>query len=355
MGSTTTIAALLQLVLENNASDLHLIVGAPPYLRINGNLTATNLAPLTPADTKLMVESILTAEQRGLFEQHLELDFSYQFAENSRFRVNAYTQRGTVAAALRFIPNSILSIDELRLPQVFHDITKLHQGLVLITGPTGEGKSTSLAAIIEEINQTRAEHIVTIEDPVEFIYSSTQSIISQREIHYDTLNWNVALTSVLREDPDVVLIGELRDLETIAIALTIAETGHLVLATLHTNSASQTVDRIIDVFPEHQQEQIRQQFAATIAAIFSQRLVPTKKEGRVAAVEVLMANAAVKNLIRERKSFQIDNVVQMSAEQGMISLEASLINWVKAGVIDKEVARAYSLRVGEFDRLMKDS
>lgn len=347
------IADLLQLVLDQNASDLHLLVGSPPFIRVNGKLIKTQMAPLSPTDTQELIYSLFTPEQKQLFDQQKELDFSFQFKENARFRVNAYTQRGTYAAALRFISNQIRSIDELHLPQVFHDITKLKQGLVLITGPTGEGKSTSLAAIIEEINQTRAEHIITIEDPVEFLYTPALSIISQREIHYDTLHWNVALNSALREDPDVVLVGELRDLETIATALTIAETGHLVLATLHTNSAAQTVDRIIDVFPDSQQEQIRQQLAATLAAVFSQRLVPTRKEDRVVAVEVLIANAAVKNLIRERKSFQIDNVVQMSADQSMISLEASLANWVKTGLVNEEIAREYALRPGEFDRIMK--
>lgn len=350
-----TIADLLQLVLDKGASDLHLIVGSPPFLRVNGKLTSVEVPALSASEAQEMVFALLTPEQKQLFQQQKEFDFSYEFQKTSRFRVNAYTQRGTVAAALRFIPNVIQSIDELHLPQVFHDITKLHQGLVLITGPTGEGKSTSLAALIEEINQTRAEHIVTIEDPVEFVYSPAQSIISQREVHYDTMHWNIALNSVLREDPDVVLIGELRDLETIATALTIAETGHLVLATLHTNSAAQTVDRVIDVFPEHQQEQIRQQFASTIAAIFSQRLVPTLKGSRVVAVEVLMANSAIKNLIRERKSFQIDNVVQVSAEQGMISLESSLVNWVRTGLVDAQMAREYSIRPGEFDRLLKGS
>lgn len=348
-----TIADLLQLVLDKSASDLHIIAGSPPFLRVNGKLMPVETAPLTPVDTQQLVYGLLTPEQKQLFEQQKEFDFSYEFNGPNRFRVNIYTQRGSVAAALRYIPSTILSIDELHLPQVFHDITKLRQGLVLVTGPTGEGKSTSLAAIIEEINQTRAEHIVTIEDPVEFVYSPVQSIISQREVHYDTMHWNIALNSVLREDPDVVLIGELRDLETTATALTIAETGHLVLATLHTNSAAQTVDRIIDIFPEQQQEQIRQQFASTIAAIFSQRLVPTQKGGRVVAVEVLMANAAIKNLIREKKSFQIDNVVQMSAEQGMISLEASLANWVRTGLVYEDIAREYALRPRDFDRIMK--
>lgn len=347
------ITDLLQLVLDKGASDLHIIAGTPPFLRVQGNLVPTEFAPLSKQDTQVLIYALLTPEQKQIFEQQKEFDFSYEFNSTNRFRVNVYTQRGGVAAALRYIPSQILSIDELHLPQVFHDITRLHQGLVLVTGPTGEGKTTSLAAIIEEINQTRAEHIVTIEDPVEFVYTPVQSIISQREVHYDTMHWNVALNSVLREDPDVVLIGELRDLETVATALTIAETGHLVLATLHTNSASQTVDRVIDVFPEQQQEQIRQQFASTIAAIFSQRLIPTQKGSRVVAVEVLMANPAIKNLIRERKSYQIDNVVQMSAEQGMISLEASLANWVRTGLVHEDIARQYAMRPKDFDRFLK--
>lgn len=347
------IADLLQLTLDENASDLHIVVGTPPYVRISGKLVQLKADVLTPSDAQTMVYSLMTPEQKQLFEQQHELDFSFQFKKVSRFRINAYTQRGTVAAAIRYIPNTIKSIDELQLPQVFHDMTKLKQGLVLVTGPTGEGKSTSLAALIEEINQTRAEHIVTIEDPIEFLHTPVQSVISQRELHYDTMHWDVALRSVLREDPDVVLIGEMRDLETISAALTIAETGHLVFATLHTNSASQTIDRIIDVFPEHQQSQIRQQLASTMAAIFSQRLVPTKKEGRVVAVEVLIANPAIKNLIRESKSYQIDNVIQMSSEQGMMTMETSLANWVRSGVVSLEIAQEYSVRPGDLERLLK--
>lgn len=348
-----TMQDLLQLVLDKDASDLHLIVGTPPFLRINGRLVPVDAPALADAEARDLIYSILSAEQKRVFEEQKEIDLSYEFKRASRFRINVYVQRGTAAAALRYIPDKIKSIDELQLPHVFHDITRLKQGLVLIVGPTGEGKSTSLAAIIEEINQTRADHIVTIEDPIEFIYKPALSIISQREVRYDTLNWDVALRSVLREDPDVVLVGEMRDLETIAAALTIAETGHLVFATLHTNSASQTIDRIIDVFPEHQQEQIRQQLASTIVAVFSQRLVPTRKEGRVVAVEVLLANSAVKNLIRERKTFQLDNIAQMSADQGMITMEGSLVNWVKTGLVAEDVAREYATRAGEFDRLIK--
>ena len=347
------IADLIDQVTKNSASDLHVLVGSPPTLRVHGNLVSVpNTTPLDAKETMELALELMNAEQKKIFQEEKEIDFSYQFKDTGRFRVNAYMQRESAAFAMRLIPTQISSIDQLQLPQVVHDIVKLRQGLVLLTGPTGEGKSTSLAAMIDEINQTREEHIITIEDPIEFVHSPVRSIISQREIHQDTNGWGAALRSVLREDPDVVLIGEMRDLETISAALTIAETGHLVLATLHTNSASQTIDRIIDVYPENQQPQIRQQLAATIAAIFSQRLIPTRKEGRVAAVEVLIANLAVKNLIREGKTFQIDNVMQTGSELGMITMEASLANWVQTGVVSQEMAAMYTTRVGEFERLL---
>lgn len=349
-----TMHDLLQLVIDREASDLHIVVGSPPMLRVHGELAGVEGAPvLNPEHTKILINSLLTDEQKNLFEVNKEIDLSYQFEEKGRFRINAYTVKGSAAAALRLIPTTIKTIDELQLPSVFHEITKLRQGLVLVTGPTGEGKSTSLAAMIQEINSTRAEHIVTIEDPIEFAYTPDKSLISQREIHHDTHSWEIALKSVLREDPDVVLVGEMRDFETISAAITIAETGHLVFATLHTNSAAQTVDRIIDVFPEHQQGQIRQQLASSLEAIFSQRLVPTKTGGRACAVEILIANPAIRNLIREGKSFQIDNVMQTSAESGMVTMEASLLKWVQTGVVSPEAARLYSTRPAEFDRLAR--
>lgn len=345
---------IFQRVLDQQASDLHLLVGAVPTLRIHGELNQVkDMEPVEQKDMDQFLSQMLSSEQLKQFEIDKELDFSYQFTKEARFRANVYQQLGTYAAAFRFIPNQVNTIDELQLPAIFHDVTKLKQGLVLFTGPTGEGKSTSLAALIDEINKTRAEHIITIEDPIEFVYKPALSIISQREVHRDTHHWAGALRSVLREDPDVVLIGEMRDLETISAALTIAETGHLVFATLHTNSAAQTVDRIIDVFPEFQQAQIRQQLASTLAAVFSQRLIPTRKDGRVVAVEILIANHAVKNLIREGKSFQIDNVIQTSSDAGMVAMETSLINWVKSGLVDQEIARAYSMRPDEFDRMLK--
>lgn len=349
-----SLSDVLQQALAQNVSDIHLLAGSAPFIRVNGVLKRIEGHEiLTPELITSYLQEMLNQDQLLLFQNNKEIDLSYQFDENHRFRVNVYYQQGTPAVAFRFIPNRILSIDELQLPRVFHDIAQLRQGLVLVTGPAGEGKSTTLAAVIEEINQTRAEHIVTIEDPIEFIYKPSQSIVSQREIAEDTKSWGIALKSVLREDPDVVLIGEMRDLETISAALTIAETGHLVLATLHTNSAGQTVDRIIDVFPESQQEQTRQQLAATLAAVFSQRLVPSRKDSRVLAMEIMIATQAVKNLIREGKSYQIDNVLQTSSEYGMLTLEASLANWVKTGLVADEVARRYAIRPLEYDRLMK--
>jgi twitching motility protein PilT len=347
-----TVNELLTAMVAQNASDLHLIAGLAPYMRINGFLASIKSEPLTPAQVSEMIIAILKPAHLKIFQEQLELDFSYQVPNVGRFRVNIYTQRETPAASFRFIPEQIRSIDELKLPQVFHEVTKMKQGLVLITGPTGEGKSTSLAALIEEINQTRSEHIVTIEDPIEFLYQPKLSIISQREVHTDTLGWTQALKSVLREDPDVVLIGEMRDLETISSTLTIAETGHLVFATLHTNSSSQTIDRIIDVFPDEQQSQVRQQLASTLAAVFSQRLVPSRTQGRVAAVEIMIASSAIKNLIRENKSFQIDSVMQTSSEQGMMTMETSLANWVKSGAVSIDVAKDYALRPLELDRLL---
>ena len=349
-----TIFDFLQLVITREASDLHIIVGSPPMIRVAGELIAVEgVAPLTEQQSKMLIEPLLSQEQKKLFDVNKELDFSYQHKDLARFRVNAYIQRGTPSAALRLIPNKIRSVDDLQLPPVFHEVTKLKQGLILVTGPTGEGKSTSLAAIIDEINQTRSEHIITVEDPVEFIFQPQRSIISQREVHQDTHGWEIALRSVLREDPDVVMIGEMRDFETISSAITIAETGHLVFATLHTNSSSQTIDRIIDVFPEHQQAQVRQQLASTLEAVFAQRLVPAKNKDRVCAVEVLLANSAIRNLIREGKTFQIDNVLQTSADVGMVTMESSLAKWVKSGMITEEVGRAYALRPTDFERFIK--
>ncbi|OGV94799.1 type IV pili twitching motility protein PilT [Microgenomates group bacterium RIFCSPLOWO2_01_FULL_46_13] len=351
-----TSADLLDIVIKRDASDLHLIVGVPPIIRIDGSLLPIEgMKPLAAEEVKTLVESLVSAEQKDLLYVNKEVDLSFQLSDRGRFRINAYFAKGYVAAALRLIPNKIRTINELKLPSVYHQFTPLRQGFILVTGPTGHGKSTTLAAIIDSINHTRATHIVTIEDPIEYVYTPDQSIISQREMHGDTHSWDIALRSVLREDPDVVLIGEMRDYETIAAALTIAETGHLVLATLHTNSAAQTVDRVIDVFPEHQQAQVRMQFANTIEAILSQRLIPAKNGGRIPAVEVLLATPAVRNTIREGKSHQIDNIIQTSAELGMMTLETNLASWVQQDVITLDKAQEYSLRPAELLRLIKGS
>lgn len=348
-----TIHDILQLTIDQGGSDIHIISGVPPMVRIHGVLHPVAGMPiLTPEQAEELIIPLMTAEQKDFVTVNKETDFGYQFEDKGRFRVNAYTQRGALAAALRLIPNQIRSIDELSLPPIFHEFTKYRQGLVLVTGPTGEGKSTSLAAIIEEINLTRGEHILTIEDPIEFVYSPKRSIISQREVNHDTHGWDIALRSALREDPDIVLVGEMRDHETIAAALTAAETGQLVFGTLHTNTAAQTIDRIIDVFPAHQQDQVRQQLASSLQAVVSQRLIPTIQEGRVAAFEVMIASPAVRNLVREGKTFQIDNVLQTSAESGMMLFEHHLAQLVQQGVIASEKAREYSFRPEALDRLM---
>lgn len=336
-----------------NASDIHIVVGYPPMLRVSGKLQiVTGQAKLTESQVSELVLSVCSAEQKELFLTNKEIDFSYVPA-TGRFRVNLYHQRGSEAGAFRYIPDKIRSIEELGLPEVLHDFVKLRQGLILVTGPTGQGKSTTLAAMIDRINQTKASHIVTIEDPVEYVYPAAMSVVSQREMHGDTHSWNIALRSVLREDPDIVLIGEMRDYETIAAAITIAETGHLVLATLHTNSAAQTIDRIIDVFPEHQQAQVRLQLSNVIEGIVSQRLVPAIQGGLVAVCEVMTATPAVRAVVREGKTHQLDNIIQTSAEYSMMTLEAALAKAVNDGKISVEVATAYALRPEDIGRLLK--
>jgi len=335
------------------ASDIHIISGYPPMIRLAGKLQPVSKeAILTPEMAKDLLLSTCSSEQKELFATNKELDFSYVVPQG-RFRVNIYLQRDTAAGAFRYIPTKIRSMEELGLPAVLGEFIKLRQGLVLVTGPTGQGKSTTLAAMIERINQTKATHIITIEDPIEYMYSPAMSIISQREMHGDTHSWSVALRSVLREDPDVVLIGEMRDFETISAAITIAETGHLVFATLHTNSASQTVDRIIDVFPEHQQEQVRLQLSNVLEGVVSQRLVPTLNGGRMSIAEIMTGSSAVKSIVREGKTHQLDNVIQTSAEFGMATLEASLAQAVKDGKISIDVATAYALRPEDIGRLLK--
>jgi twitching motility protein PilT len=282
-----------------------------------------------------------------------EFDFSFAFGDLGRFRVNSFHERGNIAAAMRLIPNEIHTIRDLGLPDVINKFTAYPRGLVLVTGPTGSGKSTTLASVVDKINTEQARHIITVEDPIEYTHKSKKSLVVQREVHYDTFSFGAALRSVLREDPDVVLIGEMRDLETIAAAITIAETGHLVFATLHTNSASQSIDRMVDVFPPHQQPQVRSQLGNIIMAICSQRLVPALAGGRVPAVEVLIATPAVRNIIREGKTYQLEAVIQTGAEYGMQSMDRTLVNLIHGGVISYDEARNYAVDMEELDRLMR--
>ena len=350
------IQKLLETTIKRDASDLHLVVGALPTLRVDGRLKAIEgMDILTPKKIEALVFSLVTDEQKDILLNNKEVDFSFALGEIARFRVNAYYQKGYIAAALRLIPSRIRSMEELGLPKICQNFTRLPQGLVLVTGPTGHGKSTTLAATINEINKNRSCHIVTIEDPVEFVFPPIKSIISQREMRSDTHSWQVALRSVLREDPDVVLIGEMRDFETISSAMTIAETGHLVFATLHTNSAAQTVDRIVDVFPEDQQNQIRLQLSSILEAVFSQRLISGLAGGRVVAHEIMLGTTAIKTAIREGKTHQIDSIIQTSQEVGMATLEHSLASLVKTGKISIETAEMWSVRPEELNRLVKGS
>ena len=344
---------LLKITVERKASDLHLVVGIPPTLRIDGLPSPLTEEALTDEKIEELVAELLTDEQKELLSVNKEIDLSFAYENEARFRINVYHEKRHLAAALRCLPLKIRSIDELSLPKICRQFTQLNQGFILVTGPTGHGKSTTLAAMLEEINRNRRCHIVTIEDPIEYVFSHKKAIISQRELHADTHSWNIALRSCLREDPDVVFIGEMRDYETIASALTIAETGHLVFATLHTNSAAQTVDRIVDVFPPHQQEQVRMQFSSTLEAILSQRLIPCLSGGRIPASEILVATQAVRTTIREGKTHLIDNIIQTSAEVGMVTLETDLARLVKIGKISLETAKAWALRPEELMRQIR--
>lgn len=347
-----SIQEYLEIVVKKEASDLHIVAGSPAMIRIDGSLMPVAPGLLTPEETETLIFELLSPEQKDMLLVNKELDFSFALGEVARFRVNAYFEKGYLAAALRLITSYIKTIEELNLPKICHNFTKLRQGLILVTGPTGHGKSTCIAAMINEINQSKPLHIVTIEDPIEYVYPRGKSLVSQREMHLDTHSWDVALRSALREDPDVVLVGEMRDYETIASAITVAETGHLVFATLHTNSAAQSIDRIIDVFPENQQAQIRMQLASVISGIISLRLVPAIGGGRLPAAEILLSSAAVSTAIREGKEHQIDNIIQTSGEQGMILLDASLAYLVREGRISLDIAKTYSLRQEELDRLV---
>ena len=354
MKQEVRIELLLEEVIRRRASDLHIQISLPPMLRVDGRLTPiTEYDPLNEESIERLIFSILDDDQKQILLKDKEFDFSFAFGDLARFRVNAFHERGNLAAALRLIPNEIKSIEELGLPSIVNNFTTYPRGLVLVTGPTGSGKSTTLAALIDRINSDRADHIITIEDPIEFTHKSKRSVIVQREVHYDTYSFSAALRSSLREDPDVVLIGEMRDLETISAAITIAETGHLVFATLHTNSAAQSIDRMIDVFPPHQQPQIRSQLANILMAICSQRLIPAIGGGRVAGAEILIATPAVRNIIREGKAHQLDAVIQTGGDLGMQSMDKTLVGMIQAGTITYDEARNYAVDLDEFERMMR--
>jgi len=348
------IELLLEEVVKKKASDLHLQVSLRPMLRVDGALVPiAGSEVLTEAHVEALVFAILDEDQKQILLKDKEFDFSFAFGDLGRFRVNAFHERGNLAAALRLIPNEILSVEQLGLPEIVSKFADYPRGLVLVTGPTGSGKSTTLAALVDKINTEKAHHIITIEDPVEFTHKSKKSVLVQREVHYDTFSFSAALRSSLRQDPDVVLIGEMRDLETIASAITIAETGHLVFATLHTNSAAQSIDRMIDVFPPHQQPQIRAQLSNILMAICSQRLVPSIGGGRLAASEVLVATPAVRNIVREGKTHQLDAVIQTGAEYGMQSMDKTLVSMIHEGKISYDEARNFAVDIEELDRLMR--
>jgi len=347
-------ADLLLEVIERNASDLHLAAGAHPTVRVRGRLTALEDYPImTTEQTREIVYSILSNDQRQRLENDWQIDFAYAIPDRARFRVNAYYQRAAIGAAFRLIPFSIKSVEELGLPSVMHELARRPRGFVLVTGPTGSGKSTSLAAVVDEINSTREEHIMTIEDPIEFLHGHKKCIVNQREIGSDARSFASGLKGALRQDPDVILVGEMRDLETIHTALTAAETGHLVFATLHTQDTPQTIDRIIDVFPAEQQQQVRVQLAVALQGIVTQQLLPTADGvGRVAACEVLLATPAIRNLIREGKTHQIYSSLQTGGSLGMQTMDAALATLVRAGKITSKLAESRSSTPEELRRLL---
>lgn len=335
---------LLQKAKEQKASDLHITVGVPPQIRVNGSLIAMENCPrLMGEDTRALVESIMEERQKNIFEERGEVDFSFGIPALGRFRVNAFKQRGTAAAAFRLVDTEIPAPESLGLPPSVIDLYTKNSGLVLVTGPTGSGKSTTLASLIQRINETRRNHIITLEDPIEYLYRHKLSLVNQREVGLDTQSYAAALRAALREDPDVILVGEMRDLETISTAITAAETGHLVFSTLHTIGAASTIDRIIDVFPAGQKEQIRVQLAMVMEAVISQRLLPREDgKGRVGIFEVLHVNPAVRSLIRDGKTYQIPSILQTNRKQGMITMDDALMEKYKAGIISRKHVIEYS-------------
>lgn len=344
---------LLDITLERNASDLHLIVGEPPILREDSvPKRLEDYQILSKDGVADLIDVMLNPEQKTKLGENMQLDFSYAYKDSARFRVNVYKAQGVWNAAFRLISTHIKNLEELNLPAMMRRFTEYRQGLVLVVGPTGHGKSTAMAAMINEINNSRSEHILTIEDPVEFLYNRNQSFISQREVGVDTRSFGQALKSALREDINVVLVGEMRDMESISATLTLAETGHLIFATMHTNDAAQSIDRIVDVFPGDQQSQIRSQLANTLLGVASLRLLPKVGGGRIPAAEIMISNHAIKNIIRENRIYEIQNIIHTSLEEGMIPLDKSLANLVKQGLVELEVAHSYVIDPDYFESLI---
>ena len=356
MTSGIDITDILRLAADKGASDIILAAGLPPQFKLSGAYDAQGFEPLSASDTRKLMYSMMNERQQRIFEEKRELDFSFALGDKARFRVNAFMQRGNVGGVMRLIPTTVRTIAEMGLPQTVIDIANAPRGLVLVTGPTGSGKSTTLASMIDHINTTKKLHILTIEDPIEFMHPNKASIINQREVGSDTLSFDDALRAALRQAPDVILVGEMRDYETIKAAVTAAETGHLVMGTLHTNSAPESIDRIVDVFPEEQQEQIRVQLANNLVAVMTQQLLPRADgQGRVLAYEILLANPAVRALIREGKAFQITSVMQTGAREGMVTMDAYLAGLFRRHLItyDKGLERAIDPK--EFARLANDA
>jgi twitching motility protein PilT len=350
-----TLETLLKQIVQYKASDLHLVVGAPPQLRIDGRLQALNLPNLEPDDTIKLCYSVITERDKAYLEENLELDFAFDIPKTARFRANYYYQQGTLAAAFRIIPERPLSLEEINAPEVFRILIRREKGLILVTGPTGSGKSTTLAAMINEINEEYRKHIITMEDPVEFVHSHKKSLISQRTVGKDTKSFANAIRYALREDPDVILVGEMRDRETIAAAITAAETGHLVFGTLHTNSAVQTINRIIDVFPAEEQGQIRAQLSMSLVAVIAQALLPKIGNGRVASHEIFLNNLAIANLIRENKLNQLYSQMQLNqAQTGMQTQTQSLLELVKKRLITEETALEFSTKPEELKKALME-